>query len=198
MKKPKSLLIITRKSTLLVLAVLLVASGGSALAHGDENEDSTSTKKKNFESSRESAKLRLEGDKLKACEKREQAINNILDRIAKRGERRLGVYNSIFERVQEFYEKKGLSISSYDELVADVNSKKAAAQAAVDAAAAKEVEFNCDGSDPKGAAAGFKEDLKAQIKALHDYRKSIRNLIVAIKTSLSESVQTNSGGAGEQ
>ena len=198
MKKPKTLSHTVSKILLICLALLLVVFSGSVLAHANENDEST-TKKKSVETSRESAKLRLEGTKLKACENREKVINSILDRIAKRGERRLSVYSSIFNRVQEFYEKKNLSISNYDALVADVNAKKTAAQAAIDKAASDQVDFQCDGDDPKGVAAGFKSDLKAQINTLHDYRKSIRNLIVAIKTSLSEAAQSNSaGGVGEQ
>src|SRR3989344_3582309 len=161
MKRPKNLKLVVSKTVLAGIALLVLAFSGSVLAHGDETEntsdkkknyESSSTDKKQLESSRENAKLRLEGDKLKACENREKAINNILDRIAKRGERRLNVYNSIFERVQAFYEKKNLSVSNYDELVADVKAKKAAAEEAVKAAGAKEVDFKCDGSDPKGVA----------------------------------------------
>ena len=181
MNKPKSLRTMITRSILVVVALLLVVFSGSVLAYSS-NDDNTSDKK--FDKSRETAKLRLEGTKLKACENREKAINNILDRIAKRGERRLDVYSAIFNRVQEFYEKKGLSVSNYDTLVADVN--------------AKNVDFKCDGSDPKGAAASFKDDLKVQIKALQAYKQSIKNLIMAIKTSLSESSQSNSGGVGEQ
>jgi len=195
MNKPKSLRTMITRSILVVVALLLVVFSGSVLAYSS-NDDNTSDKK--FDKSRETAKLRLEGTKLKACENREKAINNILDRIAKRGERRLDVYSAIFNRVQEFYEKKGLSVSNYDTLVADVNAKKAAAQAALAQIDANTVDFKCDGSDPKGAAASFKDDLKVQIKALQAYKQSIKNLIMAIKTSLSESSQSNSGGVGEQ
>ena len=144
----------------------------------------------------EAVKTRLEGAKLKACETRERIINDILERIAKRGERRLSVYTAIFERLQDFYTNKGLNLANYDELVADVEAKKAAAQAALDETKANEVDFKCDGSDPKGAAASFKEDLKAEIKALHDYQQSIKNLIVAVKTSLSDAAN-NASGEGE-
>lgn len=137
----------------------------------------------------EAVKTRLEGAKLQSCEKRERVINSILDRIAARGERRLGVYTKIYERVQEFYTKKGLSISNYDALKAEVTAKKDAAQAAVDEIKSKNIEFACDGSDPKGAAAGFKADLKAEIEALHAYQQALKNFIVAVKTSIGDQQQ---------
>ncbi|MEX0881654.1 MAG: hypothetical protein WEC17_00070 [Candidatus Saccharimonadales bacterium] len=180
------------KSALSLVLLALIAFSGSALAIGGLSNDRAVE-------AQEAAKIRLEGAKLKACENRERIINNILDRLAKRGERRLNVYSAITDRVQVFYEKKGLNVSNYDELLADISAKKAVAQAAVDEIRADEVDFACDGTDPKGAAAGFKEDLKAEIKALHVYQQSIKDLIVAIKTSISSLNQTNDGGGeGEE
>ncbi|MBI4033405.1 hypothetical protein HY379_00205 [Candidatus Saccharibacteria bacterium] len=185
---PKSL----TKTTLGLIALALVVFSGSALAiSGLPNERPVSAQ--------EAASLRLEGARLKACETRERVINNILDRVANRGERRLNVYSAIFERVQGFYTKKDLSLSNYDQLVADVNAKKAAAQTAVDEIGDKQVDFACDGSDPKGAVAGFREDLKAEIKALHAYQQSLKDLIVAVKTSIADTAQSNSNSSeGEQ
>lgn len=156
----------------------------SALARTTPNESTVKAQ--------EAVKTRLEGSKLKACENREIVINKILDRIAARGEKRLNVYTVISERVQEFYTKKDLSVSNYDELVAEVNSKKAAAETAIETTKNKQIEFNCDGSDPKGYASGFKADLKAEIQALHAYQQSIKDMIVAVKTAIADSNQNNS------
>ncbi|HEY5550063.1 MAG TPA: hypothetical protein VIK37_02600 [Candidatus Saccharimonadales bacterium] len=179
------------KTLLSSFALVLVFSGSAIAINSLSNDKAVQAQ--------EAAKLRLEGAKLKACENRERAVNSILDRIANRGERRLNVYSAIFQKVQDFYVKKGISLSNYDALVAEVNAKKEAAQAAVDAIKAEQVDFTCDGTDPKGVAAGFKEDLKAEIKALHDYQQSIKNLIVAVKTAIADSNQNNSAsGEGEQ
>lgn len=172
--------------------MVMVLFTGSAVAIGGLTSERAAQ-------AQEATQTRLEGIKLRACENRERVINNMLDRITKRGERRLNVYNAIAERVQEFYTKKGLSLSNYDDLVTDVDAKKAAAQTLVDQIKAKEVNFTCDGSDPKGTAASIKEDLRAEIKALHDYQQSIKDLIVAVKTAISDSNQNNSDGSeGEQ
>lgn len=181
----------------LIASLLVLAFSGSALAVGTVKPYSTETEKPKTEKPQSTqtktkppvvVKTRLEGEKLKSCENRETAINNILDKIAQRGEKKLGAYTSIFEKVQAFYIRKGLSVSNYEALVAEANTKKAAAQAAVDDIKAKQIEFACDGGDPKGAATGFKADLKAEISALHAYQQSIKNLVTAIRSSL-EGVQ---------
>lgn len=141
------------------------------------------------------AQARLDAAKLHVCEVHQKVINNIMNRIADRGQRRLDVYSKIAERVEAFYTKKGKTVSNYDTLVADVNAKKSAAQDAVNKVKDDKADFKCDGSDPKGAAASFKDDLKLEIKALHDYQQSIKNLIVAVKSAQSE---TTSNGTNEQ
>lgn len=137
---------------------------------------------------------RLAEAKLRACQNREKAINNIMSRIANRGQKQLDLFTTIATRVESFYADKGKTLNNYDALVADVNAKKAAAQTEVDAVKASSVTFECDGTDPKGAVASFKDNLKAEISALKDYRTAVKNLIVGVKsvqgtTSSSENSQ---------
>lgn len=172
------------------MAISVVFSG-SALAVTDNANDRAIK-------ARETAKARLEGAKLRACENRERVINNILDRLAKRGERRLGVYSKIYERILDFYDKHELPVPNYDGLVADTNAKKTAAESAVAKIKSGEVDFSCDGSDPKGVAAGFKAGLKAEIQALQAYHQSIKELIKSIKTAVADTANNPTSSEGEQ
>ncbi|MNH45908.1 hypothetical protein D3C85_1401250 [compost metagenome] len=45
------------------------------------------------------------------------------------------------------------------------------------------VEFKCDGEDPKGAAMGFKGHHGHVVAALKEYKTSIKNLIVGVKSA---------------
>jgi hypothetical protein len=172
--------------------VFFVTFGASALAIN-------SMANERFTQAQENAKIRLEGAKLKACQTREQVIKSMMERIAQRGERRMNVYNTIVERVKAFYDKKGLSLSNYNDLLADVEAKKSAAAAALDEIKSTSVKFACDGTDPKGVASSFRDSLKAEIAALKAYQKSIKDLIVAVKTSIKDSApNNNSNGAGDQ
>lgn len=145
----------------------------------------------------EAASTKLADTKLRACQNREKAINNIMARIADRGQKQLNLFTTIATRTETFYTNKGKVLSNYDVLVADVNAKKTAAQTTVDAIKSDSVSFKCDGTDPKGVAAGFKTDLKAEITALKNYKTSVKNLIVGVKSvqgTTSSSANSTSGG----
>lgn len=151
------------------------------------------------EEAQTAAQTRLADAKLKACQNREKAINNIMARLADRGQRHLDLFTKIAERTEAFYITKGKTLSNYDALVADVTAKKAAAQTAVNAVKASSVTFKCDGTDPKGAAASFKDSLKNQIAALKDYKTAVKNLIVGVKSVQGSTTSTeNSQQQGGQ
>lgn len=136
--------------------------------------------------------------RLKACQNRQKAITNIMTRIADRGEKQLTLFGTIATRVETFYTDKGKTLSNYDTLVADVNTKQAAAQTTVDTIKSDSTGFSCDSSNPKGFVDSFKASLKSEISALQDYRTSVKNLIVGVKsvqgTTTSTDSQTNDGG----
>lgn len=177
--------LLKRSSLVIGILLLAVALPLPALAETRAEEAQT-----NAQERRDAAKTRLEDAQLRACENRQRVIKNIMSRIADRGQKQLGLFTKISERVQKFYTDKGLTLSNYDELVADVNAKKAAAQAALDEIKSTSTEFECDGDDPKGVVEHFREALKTKIEALKAYRTSIRNLIVGVK-----SVQSTTGPA---
>lgn len=147
---------------------------------------------------REAAQTRLADAKLKICQNREKAINNIMARFANRGSQQLNTFSEIAQRTETFYATKGKTLSNYDALVADVNAKKTVAQTAVDAVRSNSVSFKCDGTDPKGAAANFKNSLKSEITALKAYKTAVKNLIVGVKsvqgTATSTDNKTTTGG----
>ena len=130
-------------------------------------------------------KERLEGRKLKACQNREKAVTNIMSRIGDRGQKQVDLFTKIADRTQKFYADKGLSLSNYDALAADVAAKKTAAEAAVAATKSTTVQFKCDGDNPKGTAEHFKSSMKRQNEALKAYKTSVKNLIVGVKSSKS-------------
>lgn len=131
---------------------------------------------------KEEVKTRLADKKLENCKKRETKINNIMSRIADRGQKQLDLFTKISDRTQKFYTEKGKVLSNYDDLVADVNAKKAAAQTAVDTIKSTIVTFKCDGTDPKGAAQSFKAAQRSEIEALKAYKTSVKHLIVGVKS----------------
>lgn len=149
--------------------------------------------KAKVEAQRDEAKTRLKDAKLRACEKRQSVIANTMKRISDRGQKQIDLFSGIAERTQAFYEKKGKTLAGYDALVADVAAKKAAAEEAVEMVAAQGGDFKCDSDDPKGVATGFKEHHSHVIVALKEYKTSVKNLIVGVK-----SVQGVTSSEGER
>lgn len=145
------------------------------------------------ETQREATKTRLQDAKLRACEKRQSVIANTMKRISDRGQKQIDLFSGIAERTQAFYDKKGKTLANYDALVADVATKKAAAEEAVAMVASQGADFKCDGTDPKGAVSGFKEHHTHVIVALKEYKTSVKNLIVGVK-----SVQGTTSSEGER
>lgn len=175
----------------MLIMFLLVSLTGAAFARSEDKEEHGNRAKTQAirEEKKQMFETRLTENKLKSCKRREAVINKKMSQIAERGQRQLEVFNKISERTQAFYASKGRSAENYDSLLAEVNTKKAAAEAAVAAVKATSVTFNCDGTDPKGAATSFKDALKSETSALKAYKTAVKSLIVGVK-----SAQT---GAGE-
>ena len=140
------------------------------------------------------AKDELKGDRLKVCEARRSAIQTIMQNAAKRGQEHVNLFSSIAEKVEAFYVSKGKTLSTYDQLVADVNAKKAAAQSAVDTVKNAQTQFDCNGTNPKGVIAVFKADIKAQESAMEAFRTSVRNLIAGVKSVQGTTSSSTNGG----
>lgn len=133
---------------------------------------------------------------LKSCQNRQKAITNTMARISDRGQKQLTLFGTIATRVETFYTDKGKTLSNYDTLVADVNAKQAAAQTAVSTTSADGSGFSCDGTDPTGFVSTFKDSLKSEISALQDYRTSVKNLIVGVKSVQGTAASTDNKTTG--
>lgn len=138
-------------------------------------------------------KQRLEGAKLKACEAREKRIEATMGQMTKRGENHIAVFTKIADRVKAFYEEKGRTVANYDELVAAVDTKKAAAEEAVGQAQSVSDVFSCDSDNPKIASQEFREAHQAQVAALKEYRTAVKNLIVGVKSAQSQAAKADQG-----
>lgn len=145
----------------------------------------------------EAAKTKLTEAKLKVCRVRERTINNIMLRQSDRGAKQLEVFSKISDRVQAFYTEKGRTVDNYDALVAAVNAAKTDAEAAVAKVKETSATFKCDGTDPKGSVAIFKETVISKNAALKTYKTAVKNLIVGVKsaqgTASSADNQTKTG-----
>jgi len=137
---------------------------------------------------------RLDTSRLNVCKTKEKVITNRLDSLIKLVGTQETVFDKIAARVETFYSEKVLSagktVSNYDSLVADIAAKKSAVDTSLATAKTNAGNFSCTADNPKGDLTQFRTDIQAVKSALKDYRTSIRNLIVAIKSVVPEESPT--------
>lgn len=141
------------------------------------------------------AQTRLTDAKLKACQARENAIKTRSEHLGQLVTTMEEKFDSIAQRVKDYYTEKvvpsGKTVPNYDLLVADIASKKTAVQTVLTKAQNDVAGFSCNGADPKGQMVTFREDMQGVIQELKDYRTSIKDLIVAVRSVTRTTERTN-------
>lgn len=142
-------------------------------------------------------KEKLAAAKLNVCQKIEASIQKRSTKMATRSANMQKVFDSIAARVETYYTDKvlprGQTVTNYDSLVANIATKKTEVATEVTTAQTDATNFSCSTADPKGQMTVFREDMQAVIAALKDYRTSIKNLIVAVRSVTgTENSATNS------
>lgn len=127
--------------------------------------------------------IRLEKEKLKACQNRERTITNTMARMSDRSTKQLELFTTISERAQTYYRDNNLSIDTYDALMNKVNTQRLLAEDAVAATQEASFGFDCESMNPKEMTMSFKQQLQTQNTLLQKYRQAIKDLIVAIRSS---------------
>lgn len=175
MKTSLKLSILT--SSFVVFASLILFSG-SVLAQ------TTAVKNKPLQ-----VQNRLTDEKLKVCRAKESLLLKKIQQLNKLAYNILDNFNSIAERVEEYYTTKvlpsGKTVSNYSGLIADVAAKKASVQTIMSSAQSDTADFKCTG-DPKAQLTKYRTDMQSVKRALKDYRTSIKNLIVAVHSVIGE------------
>lgn len=147
-------------------------------------------------------KEKLDEKKQKVCENRSAKIQKRSEQLAKRAENQLNKFTSIAERVDKFYLNKlvpkGVTVSNYAALKADIEARKLEVKTAIEAAKVAASSFDCAGEDPKGQLESYQDEMKDAIAALKDFRTSIKNFIVAVRTAAAKANNaTSSAESGD-
>lgn len=137
---------------------------------------------------REARQEKLDAKRLDVCQKRQERINSIVSKSVEQSTKHLATFQKIEERVTQFYIDKSLTVTNFDELVATVDEKEAAAIASIDISA--ETTFDCETTDGSNPGSIVRDLVRSQHQALKEYRTAIKDLIVAVKSSQS-SADTN-------
>lgn len=123
----------------------------------------------------------------RACEVRKKTFLKRHEMTLKMATKMLAQFSARAMRAQEFYTNKvlptGKTVPNYDALVADVAAKKLAVDQALAQLKSDAQNFVCPepGDRQASESATFRQDMQKVKRALHEYRKSIKNLIKGIR-----------------
>lgn len=123
---------------------------------------------------------------IQACQARERGIQRRAEHLVRFATNMLAVFDRITQHVQQFYTTvvipRGQTLTNYDDLLVAIDEKKAAVEAALTQATESAASFSCDNDNPKASTQAFRSDMQTVKSTLHTMRRSVRDLIVAVRT----------------
>jgi len=144
----------------------------------------------NREEVRERVRDMLEGKRLEACKAREEAIKNRKKSLLRLATESLKRMDGWVEKLKEFYDGKmvpnGKIVTNYNDLLEEIKSSRTEAVASLDKASKLVDEFSCSADNPKEVYKEFRLAMQETKTKLFEYRKAIKNLLVAIRKVASE------------
>ena len=135
--------------------------------------------------------------KKKVCQNRESAIKKIIERTATNGQHHYDMITKVVDNVKAFAAKKNIDMSAFATESNNVLTAATAAKAAIDEAKTAGDGFTCDTTAPKSAASVFLAAKKKQAAALKAYRDAVKQLLVAVKSSVTKTDSTTSDPSTE-
>lgn len=152
--------------------------------------------KKELDQKKEGREQRTEEKRRLVCENRQKAIENKLSAFNQAADKHLAKLDSVFLKIQSYKTAENLTPSNWVDLVENAESKQEAATVSV--AALKEVAVDVDCNDPETVVklSEVREAATAARTALHDYRKALKDMVVALaqaKDDTSDDTDTTSG-----
>lgn len=129
---------------------------------------------------------RLSENRLQKCQEHSDKINQLMQQASERSTQKLATLDQVAKRVQEFYRNRDYNVAQYDDLVASVNQKREDAVTALSQMNVDGEQFRCNGDNPDATLAAYRDAHKAKSAAIKEYKTAVRELILAIKSSVSE------------
>ncbi|MFZ3068874.1 MAG: hypothetical protein WA052_00975 [Microgenomates group bacterium] len=124
--------------------------------------------------------------KANSCQARESGVKTRMAQLTKLSINMETTFDRIAEKVKAYYTEtvlpSGKSVANYDALVADIAAKKAIVQTELADADTDIKSFSCISGEPKTLMNQYQVNMRAVKTALKNYRTSIVNLIVAVRT----------------
>lgn len=131
----------------------------------------------------------------KVCERRQQSLVKVIPRLAQGAKSVKSSIDTVYARVASFYEQGQLTVANYGELVDNVESAKANAEAAIAAIGSQKFELDCGNAGAGQQLDGYRLAVQSARSALKDYKKALVELISAMKAAAAAEQGSNSSDA---
>lgn len=132
------------------------------------------------------------------CEQRQERLQEKIPNLARSATALQAAMDSIYERVQGFYESGQLSVNNYDELNDNVASAQADAAAAVEAATEFEFELDCENPNVGEQMDSFRQGVVEAREELKVYRSELVELISALRAEAAEDNADSDEGESDE
>lgn len=131
------------------------------------------------------------------CERNQERITRMLSTNSNGANTQVDVLDTMYARVAGFYEDKGLSIENYQELINAIESAKIEARNTLQVMQTTEVNVDCSAEGMGDQFALYKGAVDSTRSQIKEYRKSLVDLISAMKASTSTDNTTDSAATTE-
>lgn len=172
------------------LVLLLVASTASSFAFEKPEQPEQSERGILSQRGLEKTDDASRPGQLQSCQSHEAELKNRMTHLTTLTTDMQTKFASIAARVETYYTTKvvpsGKTVSNYSALTANIATQNKAVTSALTTAQTDVNNFSCSSASPKSELTQFRTDMQAVKRALKDYRTSIKDLIVAVRSVVGE------------
>lgn len=118
------------------------------------------------------------------CENRQERMQNRMTALSRSAGNVQDAIDGAYERVQDFYTNRELTVPEYDALVAAVESARTESEASLEALDSYEFEVDCASSTVAEQVDAYRTAAQTVRDDLKSYRQALVDLIRAVKTSV--------------
>lgn len=128
--------------------------------------------------------LLLKQKRIEQCVAKSEGVNTALQKITENRQRIFNRLSELSDKVQAFVTNKKLVVANYDQLIANLSTRKTTAEASINQVQAVNT-LNCnDVRTPKDQLQTFRDKRKGSVDALKEYRTAVKKLILAVKSAI--------------
>lgn len=148
--------------------------------------------KEKVEERRQTVKQQSKESRKDVCGKNKDKLTRSMSKVSEQATRHMETFDSIYERVQGFYESGKLTTADYDQL--DQAATDAQSQAYAEIMSLEELagEVDCDNPDVAASVTAFKDAAGGAKESLKQYRRSLVDLISSLKSAADEQAEDES------